>query len=327
MVFLYFILFLVGIYVLIKSSDFLVEGASSIAAKFKISPLVIGLTIVAFGTSAPELVVSISSALSGSTDIAFGNVVGSSTFNILVILGITALIYPINIHKGTVWKEIPFSLLGALVVFLLSASLWINGKHNLDLNSASSFATLGAAEGLLLLSIFSVFMYYIIGISKSQEIDTEIKEMPSLKSSIYIILGLVGLSLSSKYLVTDSAVEIARYFNVSETLIGLTLVSVGTSLPELATSASAALKKKTDLAIGNVIGSNVFNLLLILGTTLVFYPIPVSGQNIADLIVLIFSTLILFLLTFTFQKYRIGKIEASFMIFLYLIYLGYLIVR
>jgi cation:H+ antiporter len=327
MIFVYVAMFLLGIFILIKSSDILVEGASSIASKFNVSPLVIGLTIVAFGTSAPELVVSVSSALSGSTDIAFGNVVGSSIFNILVILGISAIIYPINIHKGTAWKEIPFSLLGAVITFLLAASVWINGKQNLDLNSTANFSTLGASEGLLLLSIFAVFMYYIFGISKNQGQAEAVKQMSTVKSSLYLLLGIAGLSISAKYLVTDAAVEIARIFNVSEALIGLTLVSIGTGLPELATSVSAALKKNTDIAIGNIIGSNIFNVLLILGSTLVIKPIAVSGENIADLIILIFTTLILFVLTFSFQRYNLYKKEGYVMLALYFAYFSYIILR
>lgn len=327
MIFLYVLLFAIGIYILIKSSNALVEGASSLAIKYKISPLVVGITIVAFGTSAPELVVSISSALSGSTEIAFGNVVGSSIFNILVILGVVAFIHPINIHKGVARKEIPFALVASILVFFLSARMWINGGQNLDLNGTVGVYNLALTEAMVLMSFFGLFMYYIFTVAKVNVEDTQIKEISFFKSILYIVLGLLGLSLSSKYLVTDSAVEIARSFSVSETLIGLTLVSIGTSLPELATSVSAALKKKTDIAVGNVIGSNVFNLLLILGSTLMLKDISVSGQNIADLIFLIFSTVILFVFTFAFQKYKITRIEGGLMLLFYGVYLAYLIVR
>jgi len=327
MIFIYFIFFVLGMYILIKSSNYLVEGASSVAAKLNLSPLVIGLTIVAFGTSAPELVVSISSALSNSSEIAIGNVVGSNIFNILIILGITALIYPIQIKRGTVWKEIPFSLLGVVITFLLAGRAILNGTENWNLNSSSNFSTIGLAEGLILLSIFVVFMYYIYAITKAKTDIVEFKVISNFRSVLYIILGIFGLSLSAKFLVTDSAVQIARFFNVSEVFIGLTLVSVGTSLPELATSIAAALKKNAEIVVGNIVGSNIYNITLILGTTLIIRPISINGQNMADLIMLMFSTLVLFLLVFAFQKNKLQFIEGLILIAIYSSYLGYLFIR
>lgn len=322
-------LFGLGLLALIKSSSILVDGASSIAKKYKISPLVIGLTIVAFGTSAPELLVSVTSALSGSTDIALGNVIGSNIFNVLVILGTSALIYPMSIKRSTVWKEIPFSLLAAVLVLLLAAGVFINHGLRIDLTSTEIIGNLTRNYGFILLSIFIIFLVYVFGITKNSKEENEliIKNYSMPVSILMIVVGLIGLSLSAKFLVTDSAIQIARYLNVSENLIGLTLVAAGTSLPELATSIVAALKKNSDIAIGNIVGSNIFNILFILGVTLLISPVPISGQNIFDILFLVFTTLILFFLVFVFQKYRLKKIEGILMLGLYFIYLGYLITR
>lgn len=324
-----FILFAIGILVLIKSSTFLVDGASTIAAKFKISPMVIGLTIVAFGTSAPELLVSVSSALSGSTEIALGNVVGSNIFNILVILGLSALIFPLHIERNTVWKEIPFSLLGALLVFFFGAAVFINQGVGINLNGTEVIGYLNRNYGLVLLSFFIIFLAYVYGISKNkkEDLDLDIHKRPMWKSIFMVILGLVGLSFSAKYLVTNPAIDIASALGISQTVIGLTLVAAGTSLPELATSITAAIKKESDIAIGNIVGSNIFNILLILGITLVIKPVPITGQNLFDLLFLLITTIILFVLIFVFQKYKLNKIEGLIMISLYLIYTAALFIR
>lgn len=329
MILFYLILFGLGLLVLAKSSSILVDGASSIAAKFKISPLVIGLTIVAFGTSAPELLVSTTSALSGSTEIALGNVVGSNIFNILVILGISAIIYPMHIKKNTVWKEIPFSLLGVFLVLFMAAGVFINEGIRINLQGLMPIGILTRSDGLILLSVFIIFLVYVFGISKNsdEESDVKIKNRKNWISILMVLAGLVGLSMSAKFLVTDSAIQIARIFGLSETFIGLTLVAAGTSLPELATSVTAALKKNSDIAIGNIVGSNIFNILFILGITLLISSVPITGQNIFDIIFLVFVTIILFVLVFVFQKYKLNKVEGGLMIALYFIYLVYLISR
>jgi len=323
------ILFAIGIVVLVKSSTFLVDGASSIADKFKITPMVIGLTIVAFGTSAPELLVSVTSALSGSTDIALGNVIGSNIFNILVILGLSALIFPLHIQRATVWKEIPFSLLAALLVFFFGAAIFINQGIPINLNSSEVVGYLNRNYGLVLLSFFAIFMAYVFGISRKskEDSDVEIHRRPVWKSVVMVIIGFIGLSFSAKFLVTDPAINIASALGISQTVIGLTLVAVGTSLPELATSITAALKKKSDIAIGNIVGSNIFNLLFILGITLLIKPVPMTGQNLFDIIFLLFSTIILFMLIFVFQKYKLNKIEGVIMLGLYVAFTLYLFIR
>jgi cation:H+ antiporter len=323
------IIFFLGLFILVKSSDYLVDGASSIAGKFNISPIVVGLTIVAFGTSAPELVVSITSALSGSTDIALGNVVGSNIFNILFILGVSALIYPISLKKNTIWKEIPFSLLAVLLLLFFGASLAIDNGQFIDIYGLSTLTVLSKSHGLALLSIFVVFMYYVFGIAKTTgDIDNvEIKEMPIWKSSLTVFFSLIFLSLSAKFLVTDSAIQIAKILGVSEALIGLTIVAIGTSLPELATSVTAAVKKNSDIAIGNVVGSNIFNILFVLGTTLMIKDVPISGQNVFDIIFLVFTTVFLFISVFVLQKFKLNKIEGISMIILYIAYTVFIINR
>jgi len=329
MVLFYLVLFFVGLLVLAKSSSYLIDGSSSIAEKFNISPLVIGLTIVAFGTSLPELMVTVSASLSGSTEIALANIIGSSTFNILVILGISAIIFPIQIRRSTTWKEIPFSLLAALLVLFFAAGVFINFGTPINFGSSEIIDVLSKNYGLVLLSVFVIFMYYAVGLAKSskEEPDITIVHRPLWKSSLLVILGVIGLGLSAKFLVTDSAIFIARYLNVSEALIGLTLVSVGTSLPELATSANAALKKKSDIAVGNIVGSNIFNLLLVLGIALLIKDIPITGQAVFDIIFLVIATVILFILVVVLRKYKLNKTEGLVMLGLYLAYIYYVFIR
>jgi cation:H+ antiporter len=322
------ILFLLGLLVLAKSSSILVDGSSSIAKNFNISPVVIGLTVVAFATSAPELTVSVSAALSGSTDIALGNVLGSNIFNILVVLGISALVYPIHIHRNIVWREIPFSLLAALIVFLFAVVVVIKSPIALDLNGVEVIGYLSRFSGIVLLGFFIAFMIYVIKTARRSDPEkVEIKSMSLPKSSAYILIGILGLVLASKYLVVNSAINIATAFGLSETLIGLTLVAVGTSLPELAASVTAAYKKNSDIAVGNVVGSNIFNLFLILGSTLFITPIAITGQNIFDIIFLLFTTVILFILVFVLVKYKLNKTEGLILLGLYAIYTLYIFMR
>lgn len=305
------LLFVVGFVLLIKGADLLVEGASSIAKSFNISQIVIGLTIVSFGTSAPELVVNVLASVSGSSDITIGNVVGSNIANILLILGVAGVIYPIHTQKNTVWKEIPFAVLSSIVLLIISNDLFFYSGDNF----------ISRGDGLLLLLFMGIFLTYVFAISKENN-DTveEIKLMPRKKSIIYIILGLVGLIFGGKFIV-DSAITIARMLSVSESVIGFTLVAIGTSLPELATSAVAAYKKNSDIAIGNVVGSNIFNIFFIMGVSAVVTPIPFNGNLNIDLIFLVFVSLILFFSMFTGKKRNIGRVEGIFFILLYGIYM------
>ncbi len=245
------ILFIVGLTLLILGSNWLVDGASSLARRFNISDLVIGLTIVAFGTSSPELVVNLVASLGGNTDIAIGNVVGSNIFNILMILGVTALVAPIVIKNSTTWKEIPFSILAVVVMGLMANDYLIDGSPKSEISRI---------DGMVLLCFFLIFLAYTFALAKNkdQTLEAPGKIISLPKTILFITLGLGGLIIGGKLLV-DGAIEIARIMGLSEEIIGLTVVAAGTSMPELATSVVAAFKKNSDIAIGNVVGSNIFN--------------------------------------------------------------------
>ena len=311
-------LFVIGFFILIKGAGLLVDGASAIADKFKISPLVIGLTIVAFGTSAPELAVNIFASAAGSSEIAIGNIIGSNIANILLILGVSALIYPLTSKKNTVWKEIPLCLLAAVVVGLMANDFLIDG---------ASFSGLSRIDGLVLLSFFIIFIYYSFGIAKQQESpdDCEIKNLNLVKSIFYIVIGLIGLVVGGNWIVSG-AIKLASGFGISESLIGLTVVAIGTSLPELATSAIAAYKKQTDIAIGNVVGSNIFNIFWILGISSVIRPLPFNPANNIDFLIMIIATVILFIIMFIGKKRIIERWQGIAMISIYVAYTLFLIV-
>lgn len=311
----YFFLIL-GFVLLIKGADLLVGGASSIAKRFGISALVIGLTVVAFGTSSPELIVNIFASINGNTDIAIGNILGSNIANILLILGISAIIYPLAVTKGTVWKEIPFSLLAIIVVAFMANDTFFDGGLSMIVRS----------EGLVLVAFFAIFLYYTYSISKVEgsETQTEIKEVSTLKSIIWIVLGLVGLTIGGKFIV-DSAVSIASYFGVSQSLIGLTIVAVGTSLPELATSAMAAIKKNPDIAVGNIVGSNIFNTFWILGVSAIINPLPFSLPLIRDVLMTVLATLLLFAFMFVGKRHIIERWQGFIFILAYIAYISWIL--
>jgi len=248
-----YLLLILGLIFLLKGADLLVSGATSIARKFNVSDLVIGLTIVAFGTSSPELIVNLFASISGNTEIAIGNIVGSNISNILLILGISSIIYPLTVGKGTVWKEIPLNFLSAIVLLALANDIFIDKA---DANVISRI------DGIILMLFFIIFIYYTIGLAKAENhTDFEYKKHGTWKAIAMVAVGIVGLAFGGKWVV-DGAIVIASKFGLSEALIGLTIVAVGTSLPELATSATAAYKRNTDIAIGNVVGSNLFNIFL-----------------------------------------------------------------
>ena len=311
-------LFVIGFFILIKGAGLLVDGASAIADKFKISPLVIGLTIVAFGTSAPELAVNIFASAAGSSEIAIGNIIGSNIANILLILGVSALIYPLTSKKNTVWKEIPLGLLAAVVVGLMANDFLIDGVN---------WSGLSRIDGLVLLSFFIIFIYYSFGIAKQQESsdDCEIKNLNLVKSIFYIVIGLIGLVVGGNWIVSG-AIKLAVGFGISESLIGLTVVAIGTSLPELATSAIAAYKKQADIAIGNVVGSNIFNIFWILGISSVIRPLPFNPANNIDFLIMIIATVILFIIMFIGKKRIIERWQGIAMISIYVAYTLFLIV-
>lgn len=323
------IFFVIGLLLLIKSANWLVDGASAVALKFNVSPLMIGLTVVAFGTSAPELVVSVTSAASGNTAIAFGNIVGSNIANILLILGISAIVTPLAVNRNTVWKEVPMSFLGALVLLILGFQNIID-ESKFQTFTAQSSAVIGSltfSNGLILLLFFIIFLYYTFGIAKpTGEKSPVVPHMKLSKSILLILVGLGGLILGSKLLV-DNAIYFARIFGVSEQFIGLTLVAVGTSIPELVTSITAAFKKQVELAVGNVVGSNIFNIFFILGTTALISDIPVNAQGLSDILVLFAATSVLFISFFIMKKRIVGRIEGGVMLLAYCAYIVFLTIR
>lgn len=315
-----YVLFVVGFFVLIKGADVLVDGSASIAKKLKISSIVIGLTIVAFGTSAPEFVVNIFASAKGNTEIAIGNILGSNIANILLILGVSAIIYPLVTRKNTVWKEIPLSLLAAILIGIMANDIFID---------KAAYSGLTRSDGLALLAFFVIFLYYTFGISKitgEASEDVNMKKMSYLKSIIFIICGLAGLIFGGKWIV-DGAVKIAESFNVSQSFIGLTIVAIGTSLPELATSAVAAYKRQTDIAIGNVVGSNIFNLFWVLGFSAVIRPLPFDPCHNIDIMMTILASAILFFIMFIGKRHTIERWQGVLMIMLYVSYIGWLVIN
>lgn len=311
-----YLLFIIGFALLVKGADLLVDGAAAIAKRFRVSNIVIGLTIVAFGTSMPELTVNLFASIQGNTEIAIGNIIGSNIANILLILGIAAMIYPLTCKKNTVRKEIPLSLLAALLVGVAANDVLID-------HGTSSALTRG--DGLMLIAFFIIFMYYTFGIARSEESETETTEEVSVaprsttRSVLFILGGLVLLVVGGKWIV-DGAVAIATMFGVSQSIIGLTIVAVGTSLPELATSAVAAYKKQSDIAIGNVVGSNIFNIFWILGLSAVIRPLPIQVTSNRDIAMAAIASLILFIALFIGKRHVIERWQGAVMVLMYAAY-------
>jgi len=317
---LIYILFILGFILLIKGADLLVAGASAIARRFNVSDLVIGLTVVAFGTSTPELFVNIVASARGNSEIAIGNVLGSNIANILLILGISAAIYPLSVSKGTVWKEIPFSLLAVIILGLMANDRGID---------AADISRLTRIDGLVLLAFFSIFLYYSFGIAKAIEGLTDhvpAKAQGIAKSFLLILAGLIGLTLGAKWIV-DGAVSFAKSLGMSESLVGLTIVAVGTSLPELATSAMAAYKKNAEIAVGNVVGSNIFNIFFVLGVSATIRPLPFQAGSNVDIGVVIASSLFLFLFIFTGKTRSLDRWEGILFLLLYAGYIAFLAIN
>lgn len=314
------ILFLIGGLILILlGANALTDGAASVAKRFKISPIVIGLTIVAFGTSTPELSVSLSSALKGSADISVGNIVGSNIFNTLMIVGCTALFAPIVITRNTLRKEIPLSILSSVVLAICANDIFFDkGSENV----------LGVTDGLILLCFFVIFISYAFAIASNNEKNIvpqeEIKLISVWLSVVYIIGGLCALIFGGQWFV-DGASGIARGLGVSESVIALTLVAGGTSLPELATSIVAALKKNPEIAVGNAIGSSLFNIFFVLGCTASITPLHLRGVTNFDFLSLIGSGILLWLFGLFFAKRTITRVEGGILILCYLAYTTILI--
>jgi len=323
-----YILFIIGFFALIKGADLLVDGGSSLAKRWGISDLVIGLTIVAFGTSAPELIVNVIASIKGTADIALGNIIGSNISNILLILGVAALIYPLAIKRGTVWREIPFSILALLAFFYLA---------NDSLFHQSQQSMISRLDGLILIALFAFFILYAFLSSRvkgEEKIDVKLRSLPA--SFLMIGVGSLGLFLGGKWIV-DGAILIATNLGISEAMIGLTIVAIGTSLPELATSIIAALKRNADIAIGNVVGSNIFNVLWVLGISSLISPLAFRQDLSLDIILLILiSFLLLFFLLygkkhwtefFKGKLYRLERWEGVAFVVIYVLYIVSVIIR
>jgi len=309
-------LILIGFILLVKGANWLVAGASTLAKKHNVSDLVIGLTIVSFGTSAPEMFVNSVASFQHHSDMVYGNILGSNIVNLFLILGITGLIYPITVQSNTVWKEIPLSIFAVIVLFVLSNNFLFQANN-----------ILSRIDGVILLILFGVFMYYVytqMKVERPNEVESFLKEMSGLKIWGLIIFGLVGLIIGGK-LVVDSATKVAVILGVSEKMIGLTIVAIGTSLPELVTSVVAAHKKNSDIALGNIIGSNIFNIFLVLSVSSFISPVEFNTSFNTELYLLAFGTLILFVAMFTGGKKKLDRWEAGILLATYIVYTVYLI--
>ena len=310
----------IGFILLVKGADFFVDGASSIAKQLHIPAVVIGLTIVAFGTSAPELAVSVSAAMKGSNDIAIGNVVGSNLFNLLIVVGVSAFIYPLHVQKSMIKKDYPISIIAAVLLGVLAMDT-LFGKTSMELSRV---------DGVVLLIGFAIFMYLAIreglkGRAEHKENGEEIEIKYSLgKSIIVCIIGLAGIIIGGN-MVVDGAKEIARAFGLSEAFIGLTIVAFGTSLPELVTSIVAARKGESDISLGNVVGSNIFNIFFILGVSGTILPMAVANTYLYDIAILIVVSIVFFIPIC--KKQRVSKVMGGTMVATYAAYMAYLFVR
>lgn len=310
------VLLILGFVVLIKGADLFVDGASGIASNLKVPKMLIALTIVAFGTSAPELAVSIKSIISGNGDIVLGNVIGSNILNVFLIIGISAIFHSLTVKNDTVKKELPITMLiTTLFAVLLS-------DHVFDKTIKNNFTR---GDGIILLLFFSVFIYYLISVSRKKE-QKEIQEekvLPIFKSIVFTVLGLTGIIIGSNFVV-DSASFIAKALGVTERLISLTIIALGTSLPELVTSITATRKGEYDIAIGNVVGSNIFNIGMVIGIpTSIIGGIGIINFNYIDISVMIIASVLLFM--FSHNDYKISRKEGILFLIVFAIYYGYVI--
>ncbi|MFD3000849.1 calcium/sodium antiporter [Pontibacter toksunensis] len=318
-----YVLFIVGFFLLIKGADVLVTGSSSIAKRFGLSDMVVGLTIVSFGTSLPELIINILSSVQGQSELAIGNVFGSNVANLLLILGITAIICPLPIRRNTILTEIPFSLIATLLVGFLANATLLDNRSDLYISRL---------DGGILLFFFVLFMVYIYSISKTNKDEVVVIAEPDAppmsirKSVLLILLGVVGLFLGGKWVV-DGAVHIAQSFGLSESFIGLTVVAIGTSLPELVTSAMAAFRRNIDIAVGNVVGSNIFNLLWILGISALITPLPFDVVSNSDIVMMIFASTLLIVSLPIGRRNAIDRWNGVFFLVIYVSYIAFLVMR
>ena len=313
-----YLLFVIGLYVLVRSADWIVDSSSSMAKKLGVSSLMIGLTVVAFGTSLPELVVNVLAAFKGAAEVSFGNIIGSNIANILLVLGVTALVANVKVKSDTVWKQIPFALLAAFVFFALTTKIFFGEGGFFTWN-----------DGLILLALFVMFMYYMFNMAKKDRKNIGLVGKvhdSNWKIGFMFVIGLIGIYLGGKWTV-DGAVFIAGQFGLSEYLISATIVALGTSLPELVVSVTAALRKNIDLAVGNIVGSNIFNILWVFGIIPFIAPLKVPGFIAFEIGVMFLVTLLLFVFMFVWSKHELRKKEGIIFLLLYVLYIVYLIIR
>ncbi|MCI9061213.1 MULTISPECIES: calcium/sodium antiporter [Romboutsia] len=325
-----YILLLIGFALLVKGADYFVDGSSNIAKKLRIPSLIIGLTIVAFGTSAPEAAVSITASINGQNGMAIGNVIGSNIFNLLMVIGASGIIKPLLVEKSILSREFPFTLLISIILIILSSDILLFN---------SSINTINRIDGIILLILFIVFLYYLINSAmknrKESLYDTETsadldmsniksieKSNTMIKSILISVIGIAAIIFGGN-LVVDSASNIASSFGVNDQLIGLTIVSIGTSLPEFVTSIIAATKGESDLALGNVLGSNIFNILFVIGASALISPMTVDPKLIINGAIMILSTILVYF--YAYRKNDISKFESITLSLLYFGYMGYLI--
>lgn len=316
---LYSLLLIIGFVVLVYGANLLVDSASALAGKYNVPNIVIGLTIVAFGTSSPELIVNLFASIDHNSALALGNVVGSSIFNILGTLGLCSIICPLAVKNNTTWLEIPLALLSAIVVLVLANDTIIDGENE---------SLISRLDGIILLAFFLIFLVYNFQLARQglQGEEIPVKNYSVPKSILLIFAGLALLVAGGRAIVF-SAVEIAQFFGISERIIGLTIVSIGTSLPELATSVVATRKKNVDIAIGNIVGSNIFNMFFILGTSAVVYPVALQEESNTDLLVNIFASLALFIFLFTGKGRKLERLEGIVLLVAYIAYVAMLILN
>ena len=325
------VLLIVGFIFLARGADWLVIGSSRIARWFGIPAIVVGLTVVAFGTSMPELVVSFSAALRGSPDLSLGNILGSNISNILLILGLVAIIATIKVQSSTVRKEIPFFILAAVFLGISANDIFFQG---------ASINIIGRGDGIILLTFFAFFVYYVVGVARNkgslsekiEEARFELRELTKKRHPIIWFVGQIVLGLTiliaGGQIVVIGATGIAKIFGLSEALIGLTIIAIGTSLPELATSVIAAYKKEADIAIGNIVGSNIFNILWIVGVTSLVRPLAFSSVLNTDILLVVLVSIILFgAILFFGKRLQLGRGSGILFIILYLIYILFLLGR
>ncbi|WP_404427130.1 calcium/sodium antiporter [Ureibacillus chungkukjangi] len=314
-----YILLIVGFVLLVKGADLFVDGSSNIAKLLRVPTILIGLTIVAFGTSSPEATVSIIAALEGSADVSLGNVVGSNIFNITLVVGVAAFLYPLRVERETIRKEMPFTLLASVALLILMSDIALQGSNS---------NLLTRSDGFIFILFLSIFMYYVIEIGLKSRKDTQdepvLEDLRWGKNILITILGLAAIIFGGN-LVVDNGTEIAYSLGMSETLVGLTIIAIGTSLPELVTSISAALKKESEIALGNIVGSNIFNILFVLGASASISPLAANDKIFIDVILMIVLTIVL--LVFSRTSFMVGKWEGLVLIATYIIYLAYIILR